>query len=403
MENRKGARDFWRRPYCRVLSAIFYFASASLVFSFLVAGCAAPADPYERKALVPKAVTDLTAAQSGNDVVLTFTLPEETADQRPLVEPPAIEIYRDFEPPAGAGAQRAVAPTNPTLLVTIPAAIEDRYTERDHIRYVDSLRAEDFATHQGGLAVYMVRTRVSPKKSSADSSAASVLIRPVPDPIDDLKAEVTHSTIVLTWTAPRAALGGPAPLIDSYHVYRAEVEPGAPVAPGATADDLKLRSLIANIGETKTTIYQDEQFEFGKTYVYSVRSVTEYAGEALESAGSKLTMVEARDTFPPESPQGIVVVFVPPQNGAAAHLELSWAISSETDIAGYNVYRSDRDGNPGTRMNTELLLTPAFRDMNVLPGRRYFYTVTAVDRSGNESPSSAVATGDVSTGSQPTP
>ena len=37
-------------------------------------------------------------------------------------------------------------------------------------------------------------------------------------------------------------------------------------------------------------------------------------------------------------------------------------------------------------LNTDLLLTPAFRDMNVQPGHRYFYTVTAVDRAGNESP-----------------
>jgi len=39
-----------------------------------------------------------------------------------------------------------------------------------------------------------------------------------------------------------------------------------------------------------------------------------------------------------------------------------------------------------------LLPTPAFRDNAVVPGRRYWYTVTALDRAGNESaPSSSVA------------
>ena len=57
----------------------------------------------------------------------------------------------------------------------------------------------------------------------------------------------------------------------------------------------------------------------------------------------------------------------------------------------------------GTRLNPELLLTPAFRDMNALPGRRYFYTVAAVDRSGNESPISAAAPGGFPVESQQVP
>jgi hypothetical protein len=38
--------------------------------------------------------------------------------------------------------------------------------------------------------------------------------------------------------------------------------------------------------------------------------------------------------------------------------------------------------------------------MNVVPGREYSYTVTAVDRSGNESPTSAAATGSIPAESQ---
>jgi chitodextrinase len=37
------------------------------------------------------------------------------------------------------------------------------------------------------------------------------------------------------------------------------------------------------------------------------------------------------------------------------------------------------------------LPTPSFRDNNVASGRRYWYTVTAVDRAGNESPPSAAS------------
>jgi len=110
-----------------------------------------------------------------------------------------------------------------------------------------------------------------------------------------------------------------------------------------------------------------------------------------------------KDTFPPATPQEILVVPVPPTSELSAHIELSWAISPETDIAGYNVYRSGQVGASGTRLNSQLLLTPAFRDMNVEPGRQYFYGITALDRSGNESPPSDPVPGVVPTESQAKP
>ena len=137
--------------------------------------------------------------------------------------------------------------------------------------------------------------------------------------------------------------------------------------------------------------------------MYSVRSVAQYPNAALESADSNLAVATPRDTFPPAAPQDLIVALVPAQPGVPAHLELSWAISAETDIAGYNVYRSEQAGAPGSRVNTDPLPTPAFRDMNVQPGHRYFYSVTAVDRAGNESPASAAVSGGVPAEGQVTP
>jgi fibronectin type 3 domain-containing protein len=72
-------------------------------------------------------------------------------------------------------------------------------------------------------------------------------------------------------------------------------------------------------------------------------------------------------------------------------VDLSWAINLETDMAGYRVYRSERGNERGQLLAPDLLPTPAFRDSTVLAGRRYWYTVTAVDRAGNESaPSSSL-------------
>jgi hypothetical protein len=398
MENRK-----WRgvpgAPGGRVSTAfpVFYFLFCGALLSVVLGGCAAPGEPYERKPPTPAAITDLAVAQMGNDVVLTFTLPQQTADRRPLQRLPEIEIYRDFGKPLEAGNTSPSAPATPTLLATIPVAMENRYTEQGHIHYADSLRAEDFTGHPDSAAIYIVRTQVSEKKPSANSNVASVRIYPAADPTTDLKTEITHSAVVLTWVAPKKTLIGSTPAISAYRIYRAEAVPGA-----VAGSDVKLKSPLVKIGETQSAQYEDTQFTFGATYLYSVRSVVQYPGEALESANSNLAVAAPLDIFPPGAPENLLVVPVEKQGAEPAHLELSWAINPETDIAGYNVYRSDQADSSGNRLNTELLRTPAFRDMNVLPGHRYFYSVTAVDHAGNESPMSAVASGGVPAESQAT-
>lgn len=419
MENRKWGSALIARPGARPAPpSILYFPFSVFLVLLVFGGCASPGEPTERKPPVPRAVTDLAARQSGNEVVLTFTLPKETLDQRPLEQPPAIEIYRDFEAPSGAGETRAAAPAIRPLLVTIPAVMVDRYTERNQVRYTDSLQASDFTGHPGAVAVYTVRTSASAKKTSPDSNVAVVRVYPAPDPIADVKAEVTHRGIVLTWTPPQATPAGPAPPIVGYRVYRGEVEPGAtgpasatPAASAtpphevsqATPGHPTLKEPLAKIGESDSATFRDTQTEFGKTYLYSVRSFVDYSGAAVESADSTFAVVTLRDAFPPAAPQGLVVVWVPEHGDGPAHLDLSWAVSTEADVAGYNVYRSEQVGILGTRLNTELLLTPAFRDINVMPGHRYFYSVTAVDRSGNEGPSSAIVSGGAPAESQPTP
>ena len=407
MEDRKGEQISGPVSEARAsLRSILILSFSIFCSSLWLTGCAAPGEPIERKPQVPTAIADLVAQQQGNDVILTFTMPKETVEHRPLKQPPAIEIYRMFEPAPSSASPAAKAV--PELILTIPSAMVDRYSQKNHLRVVSSLDAGDLGPHIGWTASYAVRTRASPKKESADSNHAGVRIYPAANLIEDVKAEVTHAGIVLTWAPPQKTPAGAAPPIVAYHVYRAEAAPQAPTQPEPVAkasvsvsEAPKLKVPFARIGETPEPAFQDLQVEFGTTYVYSVRSVLQYPDVALESTDSKLIVVTPRDTFPPAAPQGLVVVLVPAQNNNPGYLDISWAISPETDIAGYNVYRSEQDGVPGTRLNLELLLTPAFRDMNAEPGRRYVYTTTAVDRAGNESQASEPASGGVPLEGQP--
>jgi hypothetical protein len=386
MQNGIGAPlpELLPNPYAR--GRVSHLLVAGFVLSEVLGGCASPSEPLERKPPVAEAVTDLRAEQTANQVVLTFTLPTETVDRRPLTDPLAIEIYR------GIGAPGADSEAHMSLLVTVPSAEASQYASQGHVRYVDSLDPQDFAQRNVTGASYSVRTRASVKKDSESSNVAYLLIRPAFEPIADLKTRVTQSAIVLSWTAPAKTLTGSSPRVTGYRIYRAEASSGeSPQTP------------LAKIGESESPAFEDAQFEFGKAYTYSVRSVVGSGVEALESADSNLVTITPRDTFPPAAPLGLVVAVVPRESDTPAHLELSWAISPETDLAGYNVYRSDEAGARGAHLNPDLLLTPAFRDMNVQTGHHYFYTVTAVDRFGNESPASEAVSSGVPAESPPTP
>ncbi len=387
----------------------------SALFSVLLIGCGAPGEPSERKAPTPVAVADLSATQQGDTVVVTFTLPKESVEHKALKQLPAVEIYRSLQP---ASAVPAVIPPGAAppgeLLVTIPSEMLDHLANRGRIRYEDVLTAADFSQNPAGsLATYLVRTRTSPKKVSANSNSASLVVQPAADAISDLKAEVTREAIVLSWAPPQKTLIGPAPPIVTYAIYRAEsdIAPAASTSPTGSAATPAAPTnspvvsaqpqppQFVHIGDVSAPPYRDTQIQFGKTYAYSVRSVVQYDQIRVDSADSNPASVTRLDSFLPTRPEGLVVALIPAQDQSPAYLDLSWAISSDNDIAGYNIYRTEEGSEsaraPRTKLNPALLLTPAFRDMNVSPGRHYLYTVTAVNRAGNESPESAAVAGSV--------
>jgi predicted phage tail protein len=180
----------------------------------------------------------------------------------------------------------------------------------------------------------------------------------------------------------------------AYRVYRGEFEADQEIPP-KDLSQAKLKTPSELVGPSSTTEFHDTHFEFGKPYQYTVRSVAQFGADFVESADSAPAIVTPRDIFPPAAPTSLEIGIVPATQQTSTHVELSWAISPEADLAGYSVYRSDAADTPGERVSTEILPSPTFRDISVLPGRRYYYRVSAVDRAGNESPKSSAVQADV--------
>jgi hypothetical protein len=355
------------------------------------AGCGAPGEPVPPTPPVPVATTDLTAHQAGDGVQLIFTLPTKTVAGDRLVAPPAVEIVRGTPKADGSPDAKSFR-----VVYTIPGSLVENYVSEGHLKFIDPISPVETRAHPGGTLVYVVRTRASKKRASANSNAVTVRVFPVPEAIAHVEVRVTETAIELSWAAPTRTSGGDAISgLSGYRIYRGELDPSSAEAASAELSKAKWKSPLTLLAASDENSYRDTLFDFGKTYAYIVRSVALVENSALESSDPAPAIVSPRDTFPPAAPQNLAAVVLSGSTPGSVIVDLSWSINLETDLAGYRVYRSEQQDTRGVLITTELLLAPAHRDTSVEPGHRYWYSVTAVDRAGNESEANAAIMVDV--------
>jgi fibronectin type 3 domain-containing protein len=116
--------------------------------------------------------------------------------------------------------------------------------------------------------------------------------------------------------------------------------------------------------------------------VVTVVSATGKPEAEVEGDDTPVIQVLAHDVFPPAAPTGLQAVFS--GVGQAPFVDLVWSPGSEADLAGYNIYRRE-ESSESVKLNSEPVKAPAYRDTNVQSGKKYSYSVSAVDGRGNES------------------
>ena len=221
---------------------------------------------------------------------------------------------------------------------------------------------------------YAVSVLNSYGRSAGLSNQVQVPAAPTLPPPANLTAHLSASGAELTWNAVPVSPNVPA-IKYEYRIYRRDV---------ATSHDVVAGEVP--VSSDPQPSFLDTGFEWEKTYDYRVTVVTVVnrpeGPEQVEGDDSSSVRVVARDVFPPATPTGLQAVFSGP--GQKPFIDLIWAGNSESDLAGYNVYRRDAGSEP-VKINSELVKTPAFRDTNVFPGHEYSYSISAVDARGNES------------------
>jgi len=337
---------------------------ALLALAALVA-CGMPGAPQPPSLELPRTVEDLKATRKGDKVTLTWTTPGETTDRTRIRHLGATRLCRAVDRVAVAECVETVGTLSPGETPLAAAA-----------SFTDTLPQPLQETHASGFATYAVEVQNTRGRSAGLSNQVMVPLAPTLPPPSRLSAHVTADGVEISASGepgPR-----PAGLRFAHHLYRR--------SQGAK-QEMDLGELSAQeMGRAYRMEFLDRNVEWEKTYLYKVAVVTvepvQGKDEQVRGDDSSEVQVFVHDVFPPAPPSGVQAV----SSGTPQQpfIDLSWAPNTESDLAGYNVYRHE-EGGVAVKITSELVKAPTYRDAAVQPGRRYSYSVTAVDVRGNES------------------
>ena len=347
------------------------------VFVVLVSGCGKrrpPLPPVER---VQQRTEFLSGAQQGNEVILSWPAPQRNAPNSSVQSIRRIDVYRLAEKP---GAPLALTEEEFSARATLVGSVtsEQIQTAGDTLTYRDVLELAGQPTRLR----YALRYVNASGQRAAFSNFLSIepAARIAQAPTLTAEPKIAEDAITISWQPPKANIDNSTPVnLLGYNVYRAD------------ESQTELGNQAINSALISGTEYADKNFQFGKDYRYIVRAVSLGTGGAqVESLNSNSISVSPRDIFPPAAPERPSIAAPEP---SSARLAIFFAANKETDIAGYNIYRStdpDLPKQDWTKLNQTLLTRTTYQDDKVEPGKTYYYYVTAIDKTGNVSPPSEV-------------
>jgi fibronectin type 3 domain-containing protein len=319
----------------------------------------------------------LSGVQRGNQVILSWPAPLRNAPDSSVQSIRRIDVYRLAEKPdAPLPLTEEEFSARSTLIGSV--TYEEIRNATDTVSYADRLElagqparlryAVSFVNASGQHAAFSNFLLIEP---AARIAQAPTLVA--------TGKEITEEGVSLSWQAPAANIDGSTPVnLLGYNVYR---ENASQTDGGQTP---------VNTGLITGTQYVDKTIKFGENYRYVVRSVSlGTEGAQVESLNSNPLSVSPRDVFPPSAPANLSIVAAP------GRISIFFPANPEADIAGYNIYRSSDPNLPKDRwsqLNSALLIRTTFQDDRVEAQQRYYYYITAVDRTGNVSQPSEVVT-----------
>lgn len=348
-------------------------AAVSLGGALVLTGCGLQAAPQPPSLDLPNPVVDLQAVRTGDQVALTWTMPKRTTDKVFLKDNIAVSICRkDANAACAQAGSLELPPGKPgTFTEALPAAL---------------------ASGSPRLLTYYVELKNHKHRSAGPSNAAVVLSGQAPAPVSGLTATVVKSGVMLHWQ-PVAESTPSAVRLERKRLSAPPKQNTGELLPPAQEPLVEDLLVAADAQPAPPDRALDKTIQFGQLYQYRAQRVerVQSGDRTIELDGpfSAPVSVNAQDVFPPAVPSGLAAVANASEAGTPASIDLSWQPDSDPGLAGYAVYRREGTGDWQRISPPQPVAGPAYRDVNVLPGHTYIYSVTAISQNGHASARSA--------------
>jgi hypothetical protein len=361
----------------------------------LLASCAQLGPPLPPSLELPKPPTDLRASRKGNHVTLNWSGPTLTTDRQSVRYIGPTLVCRSPESEISeCGNPAAMLPAPATVARKVPKHPQHNSggARPEPEVYIDTLPAAMLRQNPDAEVTYAVEVLNRNARGAGLSNRVHVPAVVTLPPPADLAPELTGDGVVLTWTS--ASPWHNSGLEFRYRIYRRQ-ENSSQKGPSqkGPGDGSSVQDAIAGEVPVPTSPaepgrlhFTDSGLEWEKTYLYRVTAVSIIkhpdSEVQIEGDDSPQVRVVAHDVFPPNVPGGLQAAYS--GEGQKPFIDLIWAPVTNTDLAGYNIYRSEANGT-AVKLNAELVKSPSYRDIAVASGKTYTYSVSAIDVRGNES------------------
>jgi hypothetical protein len=308
--------------------------------ALLLSACGYIGEPMYPLLNIPMQVTNLAVVERGAVLVYQFDLPALTTEGK---------IAR-----IGEVELRAGEPGPPPFNLGEWEKQSERFdVDAAGAKHVQGqIAAARWAGRDVAIAVKVYG--VNRRSAGWSSPMLVTVVPPLPVPAG-IDAAAVAEGVRVTWTGPTGR----------YNVFR-------------RGEQDKEFALMATVEANQ---WVDTGTEYNKKYDYIVQMTQKTGTVDVQSDLSPAKSVTPEDKFPPAVPSGLNAIL------ATVGVELVWDRNTESDLAGYRLYRALGDGK--LEKIAEIADAPSYSDRKLESGKQYRYVVSAVDRLGNESALSA--------------